>query len=170
MTDKTIQLATHEVVGLFDTRQRFDAAVAALLKAHFERSELSVLSSHESIDAAGSPGKPWREALIALTGELKYEVPMVASGAVLLAGGPMAATIAGLVGAAVSGVALKEALDEVTSTPNTEDFARSVAAGSVILWVRVDDAERETTAKAILLEAGATNVHVHETRHDTTEN
>ncbi|MDP7547632.1 MAG: hypothetical protein QGF20_10100, partial [Alphaproteobacteria bacterium] len=39
-------------------------------------------------------------------------------------------------GAAVGGIAVKEILDEVTSTPHTEDFARSLEAGSVILWVR----------------------------------
>ena len=41
-----------EVVALFETRAAFDAAVEALLAAGFRRSDLSVLSSHESIEAA----------------------------------------------------------------------------------------------------------------------
>ncbi len=150
-----------EVVGILSTREDFEAAVAALNEAGFERADLSVLSSHESIDVAGRPGKPWRDALIALVGELKYEGPLVASGLILLAGGPTAASIAAIIGAAVSGVALKEVLDEVTSAPDTEDFARSLEAGSVILWVRVDGDEREGTATRILKGHGGRNVHVH---------
>ena len=152
---------SREVVGLFAGRQSFEAAIEALTAAGFERADLSVLGSHESIDAAGTPGKPWRDVLTALVGELKYEVPMVASGAVLLAGGPMAAIIAGLVAATVGGIAAKEIVDEVTSSPHTEDFARSLEAGGLILWVRVANGDRERVATRILTDHGATNVHTH---------
>jgi hypothetical protein len=150
------------VVGLLADRKDFESAVEALTAAGFERADLSVLGSHESIDAAGRPGKPWRDVLTALVGEIKYEVPLVASGAVFLAGGPMSATIAGLVAAAVGGIAAKEIIDEVTSSPHTEDFARSLEAGGLILWVRADDGERESAATRILTDHGGTNVHTHE--------
>ena len=150
-----------ETVGLFADRESFEAAVEALKGAGFERTDLSVLGSHESIDAAGKPGKPWKDILTALVGELKYEGPLVASGAILLVGGTVSATIAGIIGAAVGGIAVKEILDEVTSTPHTEDFARSLEAGSVILWVRTPEAEREGAATAILEEYGGVNVHTH---------
>ncbi len=154
--------SVREVVGLFADRETFEAAVEALDAAGFGRPDLSVLSSHDSIDAAGRPGKPWKDALIALVGELKYEGPLVASGAIFLAGGAIAATVAGIVAAAVGGVAAKELLDEITSSPNTEDFARSLEAGSVILWVRVSDAARMSAARTILEENGGANVHIHE--------
>ena len=154
------------MVGLFAGRQNFETAVEALTAAGFERADLSVLGSHESIDAAGKPGKPWRDVVTALVGEIKYEVPMVASGAVLLAGGPMAATIAGLVAAAVGGIAAKEIVDEVTSSPHTEDFARSLEAPGLILWVRAVDGDRERTASRILTDCGATNVHTHEGKNN----
>lgn len=150
-----------EVVGLFALQNEFEKCVEALVKGGFARSDLSVLSSHQSIDAAGKPAKAWKDALSALVGELKYEGPLVASGAILLAGGATAVMISGLIGAAVGGVALKELLDEVTSTPNTEEFSRSVAAGSIILWVCVENSERESTASRIMTESGATNVHIH---------
>jgi hypothetical protein len=153
---------TREVIGLFAGRDSLEAAVKALTAAGFERSELSLLSSHQSIDAAGKPGEPWKDVLSALVGELKYEGPLVASGAIFLAGGAVAATIAGLVGAATAGIAAKELLDEITSTPHTEDFARSLEAGSVILWVRAEDETRERTAVSILEENGGANVHTHE--------
>jgi len=149
-----------EVVGVLSSRSDFESAVEALLQANIERSDLSVLSSHESLAVAGNPAKPWKEALTALVGEIKYEGPLVASGAILLAGGATAAMIAGIIGAAVGGVALKEVLEEVSAKPHTEDFARSLEAGSVILWVRVDNSDTETRAMSILKEANAANVHV----------
>ena len=148
-----------EVVGVFADRGSFERAVAALLEVGFERADLSVLASHDSLDAAGRPGRPWREAMLALVGELKYEGPLVASGAIFLAGGPLAASIAAIIGAAVGGVALKDVLGEVTSQPHTEDFARSLAAGSVILWVRVADETGELRACSLLTSSGAGNVH-----------
>lgn len=149
-----------EVVGLFADRESFERAVTALLEGGFDRPDLSVLASHESLDAAGRPAKPWDEALRALVGEIKYEGPLVASGAIFLAGGPLAASIAAVIGAAVGGIALKDVLEEMTATPHTEDFARSLAAGSVILWVRAADAACEHRAREILSGNGAANVHV----------
>lgn len=154
--------AGREVIGLFADRDTFEAAVAALMEAGFDRADLSVLGSHESIDVAGAPGKPWRDVLTALVGEVKYEVPLVASGGIFLAGGTVAAAIAGIIGAAVGGVAIKEVLEEVTAKPHTENFARSLEAGSVILWVRVTDNDRETVAAGILERNGGSNIHVYQ--------
>lgn len=154
-----VQLPT-EVVGVIDTRDQFEAAVKALLAAGFERSELSVLASHDSIEAAGKPATSWRDALLAMVGELKYEGPLVASGAIFLAGGSVAATVAALIGAAVGGVAVRDVLQEVTAKPHTEEFARAVDAGSLILWVAVEDRSRLAEAMSILERNGATNVHV----------
>ena len=157
---KEVAESGSEIVGLFAERGTFDRAVAELLRSGFERADLSVLASHESLEAAGRPGKSWREAMLALVGELKYEGPLVASGAIFLAGGPVAATIAGLIGAAVGGAAMVDLLGEVTAQPHTEDFARSLAAGSVILWVRTPDDAREAKARDILTACGADNVHI----------
>jgi hypothetical protein len=150
-----------EVVGLLNSRETFEKTVEALLKEGFERTDLSVLSSHESIDAAGKPAKPLKDVLSALVGEIKFEGPMVASGAIFLAGGPIGELIGAVVGATVGGVAVKEVLDEVTATPHTEDFARAVDAGSIILWVRAEGTEREAKAKEVLQNQGAENVHIH---------
>lgn len=154
---------TTEAIGVFADRTSFETAISDLTAAGFTRTDLSVLASHESIDAAGKPGTTWRELLIALVGEARYEGPLVASGAVFLAGGPIAAAIAAIIGAAVGGVAVKELLEEVTAKPHTEDFARSLAAGSVILWVRVGTQEQQQTAIRILTDAGGSNVHLHRT-------
>ncbi len=153
-----------ELVGLFDTKDGFDAAVRELRDSGFSRTDLSVLSSHESIDVDGSDGRSWSDVLTALVGEAKYEVPLVASGAIALFGGAATAPVALAVGAGVGAVAIREFIEEVTSTPHTEDFARAINAGSVILWVRVDPDKDDAEAKAtaILKKHSAENIHLHQ--------
>ncbi|MDP2699219.1 hypothetical protein [Thalassospira sp.] len=164
MTTETATRPAPELVGVFDTKDRFDAAIRALLASGFARTDLSVLSSHESIDVAGEDGRSWSDVLTALVGEAKYEVPLVASGAIALFGGVATAPVALAIGAGVGAVALREFIGEVTSTPHTEDFARAVNAGSVILWVRIEPghAPAEANARKILEENGATNIHLHQ--------
>jgi len=149
-----------EVVGLFADRASFEAAVAELREAKFHRADLSVLTSHASLDVAGTPGTNWRDAILALVGDLKYEVPLVASGAVILAGGPIAATLSAIIGAAVGGVAVREVLGEVTSKPHTEEFARAVDAGAIVLWVYGETIGKQQQAAEVMEEAGATNIHL----------
>ena len=153
-----------EVVGTFGDRAHFEAAVGALSRAGFARERLSVLSSHESIAVAeaGAPARSWRDVLVDLVGDPKYEGPLVAAGLIALASGPVGVAIAGLVAAGVGGVAVKELLDEVAALPDGTDFARALAAGSVILWVGVETAAEEAEATRLLTDAGGTNVHVFE--------
>ncbi len=155
-----------EVVGIVRTREQFEAAIARLQQAGFSHSDLSALASHESIDVAGRDAKPWRDVLVALLGDLKYEAPLVTAGLIALAAGPVGATIASAVAAGVGGVAAKELLDEVTAQPHTEDFARALESGNIILWVAVTDAAREAAARDLLTEIGASNIHVNERRAD----
>jgi hypothetical protein len=150
---------TREVVGVLKSRAAFESTVATLANAGIGSGRLSVLSSHESLDAAGGEGKSWRDVLTALVGEVKYEGPLVASGLIVLAGGPTAIAIAGVIGATVGGVALKELLDETAAKPHTEAFERAVEAGSIILWVRAGDEGMENQATEILIAEGAENVH-----------
>ena len=151
-----------EVVGHFAGHMSFERAIAALVAAGFARADLSVLSTHESLDAVEREARSWKDALRAVAGEIKYEAPLVAAGAVILVGGPVAASVAALIAAAVGGAAIKEILDEVTATPHREAYLRALAAGSVILWVRVADAEAERKAIDIMKDNGGLNVHAHE--------
>jgi hypothetical protein len=158
--------ALREVVGTFADRAHFEAAVSALLADGFGRDKLSVLTSHDSLDAADDPAgtkaRKWRDGLVALVGELKFEGPLVAAGLIALAAGPVGAAIAALVAAGVGGAALKELLDEVAAIPDSGDFARALAAGSVILWVSTDDADEEARARHLLQSTGGANIHIFE--------
>ena len=154
--------ALREVVGTFADRGHFESAVSALLESGIHRDRLSVLTSHDSLEVAGGKAQKWRDGLVALVGELKYEGPLVAAGLIALAAGPVGVVIAGLVAAGVGGVALKELLDEVAAIPDSGDFARALAAGSVILWVSVESPTEEATAKALLDKTGGINIHIFE--------
>jgi len=151
-----------EVVGTFADRAHFESAVEALIRAGFERHRLSVLASHDSLEVASAGQRSWRDGLVALVGELKYEGPLVAAGLIAIAAGPVGAAIAGLIAAGVGGAAIKEVLDEVASLPDSADFARALAAGSVILWVGIETAQEEESATSLLKAAGGANVHVFE--------
>jgi hypothetical protein len=58
-------------------------------------------------------------------------------------------------------VALRELLDDIKATPHTEAFARALEAGAVLLWVRAETADRQTSASNILSRHGAGDVHLH---------
>jgi hypothetical protein len=151
-----------EAVASFPDRDHFHRAVSNLLAAGFETSDLSVLASHDSLAAAGEPGEPAPKAVPAgLSDEIKYIAPLTVAGIILLSGGPIAATVAALVGAGLGGAALKELFDDYTAPRHCQDFAAALHAGAALLWARCEDAERELTATRVLEEAGGRHVHIH---------
>ncbi|HLY45847.1 MAG TPA: hypothetical protein VKQ73_09740 [Stellaceae bacterium] len=148
-----------EAVASFPDREHFRGAVSALLAAGFEPADLSVLASHAPLGAA----EETRGDLVpaGLSGELKYIAPLTVAGIIVISGGPIAATLAALVGAGLGGAALKELFDDYTATPHREDFAAALQAGAALLWVRCGDPEIELRALRILEEAGGRHVHIH---------
>src|SRR5579875_3507398 len=139
--------SVREAVASFPDRAHFRRAVSALLAAGFAPSALSVLATHEALDAVEAPGG-------AAAG-------MVPAGLSLLSGGPIAATVAALVGAGLGAAALKEIFGSYTAPRHRENFEAALKAGAALLWVRVDDPERERIATRILTQSGGQNVHVH---------
>jgi hypothetical protein len=151
-----------EAVASFPDREHFRGAVAGLLAAGFDRGDLSVLASHDSLavadEAAGTPKEILRAGL---SDEIKYIAPLTVAGIIVLSGGPIAAILAALVGAGLGGAALKDLLDDYTAPRHSEDFAAALKAGAALLWVRCGDPDRELVATRILEEAGGRHVHVH---------
>lgn len=161
LTRESGRVEIREIVGVFADRERFEGAIEALAKSGFRHSDLSVLSSHDPIEALDPPGKTVREILLPFLDEMRYDAPLVAAGLIALAGGPTAALVAGLLAAGVGGVAAKKILGEIVAAPHTENFQRALDAGSLILWVAVEDVGKETLAREILARFGAENVHDH---------
>lgn len=157
----TNQNAAPEVVGRFADRESFKAAVEDLRAAGFARSDLSVLDTRESLSASESAGDAWAQTLAGLIGEVKYLGPLTAAGLIMIASGPVGAAVSGLVAAGITGLALRELLDDIQATPHTEAFARALEYGAVLLWVRAADDERQTIARDLLVTHGAADVHLH---------
>jgi hypothetical protein len=150
-----------EAVGSFPDREHFRKAVAALLAADFDRSDLSVLASHDSLAVAEDVGTPKEILRAGLSDEIKYIAPLTVAGIIVLSAGPIAAAIAALVGAGLGGAALKDFFDDYTAPRHSEDFAAALQVGAALLWVRCGDPDRELTATRILEQAGGHHVHVH---------
>src|SRR5256885_17188631 len=85
-----------EAVGSFPGREHFRNAVAALLAAGFERSDLSVLASHDSLAVAEDAGTSKGVLAAGLTEEIKYVAPLTVAGIIVLSGGPIAIAVAAL--------------------------------------------------------------------------
>lgn len=151
-----------EVVGRFSGKEPFTAAVEELLAQGFPASDLSVLDTHESLSASGTPGEAWQEWLSGLVGEVNYVGPIAAAGMIALATGPVGAAISAAVAAGLTGAAAVDLLATVRATAHTESFARALEAGAVLLWVRAEDSDRQDRAAEILRRHGAADVHVHE--------
>ena len=150
-----------EVVGRFASQESFKSAVDSLLAKGFERTDLSVLASHESLGAAGGTDEAWKDTLAGLVGEIKYIGPITAAGLILLASGPVGIAVSGAIAAGLSGMALYELLDDVKATPHAREFAKALEKGAALLWVRANTAERQTAASDILRGCGAADVHTH---------
>jgi hypothetical protein len=150
-----------EAVGSFPDREHFRKAVAGLLAAGFERADLSVLASHDSLAVAEGVDSPKEILRAGLSDEIKYIAPLTVAGIIVLSAGPLAAAIAALVGAGLGGAALKDFFDDYTAPRHSEDFTAALKAGAALLWVRCGDPDRELTATRILEEAGGRHVHVH---------
>lgn len=148
-----------EAVASFPDRDHFRAAVSALLAAGFDRTELSVLASHQPLAAADED--PGELVAAGLSDEIKYIAPLTVAGIVLISGGPIAATVAALVGAGLGGAALKELFDDYAAAPHRAEFEAALKAGAALLWVRCPDPQIELRALRILEEAGGRHVHIH---------
>jgi hypothetical protein len=143
-----------EAVAAFPDRAHCDRVANELIAAGFSSRDLSVIVSHRShtmtdIIPAG------------LSDEIKYIGPLTVAGVIVVSGGPIAATVAALVGAGLGGAALKEIFDRYIAMPHRNNFTAALKAGEALLWVRCNDSEIELRAVRILEEAGGRHVHVH---------
>jgi hypothetical protein len=153
---------TIEVVGWFEDRAHFRAAVRGLMNAGFGRTDLSVLDSHESLSASESPREVLAETMSGLVREVNYIGPITAAGLIAVAMGPVGALVSGAIGAGLTGYAVADVLRELRATPHTEAFARAAENGAILLWVRAEDQASQDRAIEILRENGGQEIHTHE--------
>ena len=151
---------TREIVAVYHDRAQFEAAVNALIAAGFDRTDLSVLASHDSLEVAGDIAgyhhEAGKELVSALGQQLSWLEPVTIAGTLFSAAGPIGAAVAALIAATAGAVTLRPLLDEVTENAHAGSFEDAVRAGHILLWVRTATAEKVTSAEDILSKTGGT--------------
>ncbi|GAB4071408.1 hypothetical protein KHC28_03600 [Ancylobacter sonchi] len=174
--------ARKEAVGLFGSAQDLERAVKDLETAGFDRSELSILASEETVRRR--LGRDWLA-----TGELAdpFAVPRAsheeseslaeARGGIVAAAAHVPATIGGVITAASGGVTLAIVavalascgvggavglwLARLFGREHSAAMTGHLRDGGLLLWVYARDTTHEARALGILRAAGATAVYLH---------
>ncbi len=151
---------TREIVAVYRDRAHFEAAVNALIGAGFDRTDLSVLASHDSLEVAGDIAGYHREdgneLVSALGQQLSWLEPVTIAGTIFSAAGPIGAAVAALIAATAGAVTLRPLLDEVTENAHAGSFEDAVRTGHILLWVRTAKTEQVVSAEDILSNTGGT--------------
>jgi hypothetical protein len=162
MTETLPAEATREMVAQFKDPAGFENAVAALLKAGFDRTDLSMLGTHDSLEVAGDIAGYRRDPAGSIKAGLADEAGLVGSialaGVLLLAAGPAGAAGAAAAAAAAGVLALRPFFAQLPEAAHVEGFARAIEQGRVLLWVRTANARDVERAEAVLSAAGGTDV------------
>jgi len=153
---------TRELVAQFKDAESFAAAVEALLAAGFERTDLSMLGTHDSLEVAGElagyqrdPGESIRAGYASQTSLLGS---IALAGVLLLTAGPIGAAGAAIAAAAAGVLALRPFLSQLTESAHAEGFAQAIESGHILLWVRTRNPEEVARAGTALAETGGTNL------------
>jgi hypothetical protein len=181
------RVKVREVAGVFDTREALEEAVEALLFAGIDRADIDVMAGLETVqkklggiyvpaeDLADRPEAPRRAfiaryelngALAGIAGLLTYVGATAAAFAVVASGGALALAVA----AAALGGAATGALGLLTARAVGEREAKELldqlAAGGIVLWVRVRSPDKEEQVQQIMSVHGARALRVHEIELD----
>lgn len=171
-----------EAVGVFHDEKTLQDAADELMISGFDRSFLSILAGHRTIektlghryervaDLEDEPGLPRlayigpdsrTEAMGAISGGLAYVGAIAAAGSVVASGGAIASVI--LAAAAVGGAGglIGAALARFIGRHHARYLEDHIDHGGILLWVRTMDEAHEKRAVEILTRHSADDVHVH---------
>lgn len=171
-----------EVVGVFSDAETLQEAIDELMSSGFDRAEISLLASEETVDEKlGHKYKKVTEleddatvprtyyvslesigdAEGAVIGGLVYVGAGAAISAIFASGGTLAAAIAG--GAMAGGTwgLIGAALANLIGEHHAMYLQEQLKHGGLLLWVRTWDAEHEKKAKEILSKHSGRDVHAH---------
>lgn len=173
-----------EVAGVFRSPGQLEEATADVLRAGFDRADLSVMSDIEEVarkigaaglpatELAGLPATPRRplirpEDVVLAAGCAVGMAAFLGAGASALAvissGGSLAhGALAALVGGTASGGLAAYLAHRFVKRERKREMRALVEAGGIVLWVRVRSREDERRALAILRRHGAAAARVHE--------
>ncbi|WP_363351795.1 hypothetical protein [Methylocystis echinoides] len=171
-----------EVVGVFTNADTLQEAIDELMSSGFDRAEISLLASEETVDQKlGHKYKKVAEledddnvprteyvslesigaAEGAVIGTLVYVGAGVAISAIFASGGALASVIAGATLAGGAGGLIGAALARLIGEHHAKYLQEQLQHGGLLLWVRTWDAEREKKATEILKRHSGRDVHAH---------
>lgn len=171
-----------EVVGVFHTAEKFEAAIEELLRSGFDRAQLGLLASERAVEKklkhryrrvtelADDPSAPRisyvstaavGDAEGALIGGLTYVGATAAIGAVVMSGGTLAATLIAATLAGGAGTMLGSILARLVGRHHAEYLNDHLERGGLLLWVRAWNAADEALAITYLKKHGGTDIHSH---------
>ena len=179
MTDAPIR----EAVGVFHDEKSLQAAADDLMISGFDRSFLSILAAHHTIESKlghvyervteleddadvprlayiGSDSRTEAKGL--LSGGLAYVGAVAAVGAIVASGGTMAVAIVGAAAAGGAGGLVGVALSTFLERHHAHYLEEHLNRGGILLWVRTEDAQHEHRAIEILERHSAEDVHIHD--------
>lgn len=170
-----------EVVGLFRSPDRLEAAISALSTAGWDRAEMSLVAQKHVLQpegglpetsetAADDPNvergavmsdtdvRQGRTLATALGGVL---AAFAASGAVVMSGGTALAALVGAAAAGGGAAAAVNALGQWAGEHRAAHLDDQLRQGGILLWVMLRNPGQEKLARDILTQHGATAVHTH---------
>jgi hypothetical protein len=169
---------------VFRSRESLEAAVDALLRAGFDRADVDLMAGIDAVreklgtayvpaeqlaDVPDAPREAFvarRELTLALTGAagiLTFIGATAAAFGVVASGGALALAVAAAAagGAATAGGA-GALIARFLGREQAKELQAQMAAGGLVLWVRVRAPEQEEKAQRILKDHDAEAVRVHE--------
>ena len=171
-----------EAVGIFHDAADFQAAIDDLLSSGFDRAELSLFASEHAVEEklghsyrraaalADDPAVP-RIAYVsteaigdaegALIGGLLFVGATLATGAVVVSGGTLAAAIAAAALAGGTGGLIGSVLATRVGHHHARYLHEQLERGGLLLWVRTATLPDEQRALDILRRHAADCVHLH---------
>lgn len=171
-----------EAVGVFHDEQTLQAAADELMISGFDRSLLSILAGHRTIektlghryervaeleDESGLPRLAYigpdsrTEAKGAISGGLAYVGAAAAAGSVVASGGAIATVILAAAAVGGAGGVIGAVLARFIERHHAQYLEDHIDHGGILLWVRTLDEEHEKRAVEILTRHSADDVHVH---------
>ena len=172
-----------EAVGVFHSEKDFQSAVDDLLTHGFDRSDLSLLAGRKTVseklgqvytqvsELEDDPQAPRAlfverdsvvEAKAGAIGGLAYVGAMAAVGGIVASGGALGWAIVGALVFGSGGGALGAWLSRRIGKERALSVEDQLAKGGLLLWVRVRNADRETSAVDIMKRNSGDDVHVHD--------
>lgn len=179
---KTMVIEIPEAVGVFESFEDLQAAFYDLRMVGFSRYDISVLARKDVLE--GKLGKGyWRAADLednpdapraafvseeaigelegAIAGGALFLGSYLAMTAMLTAASTIAASIAAVAVGGAPALVIGALLARRVGKRHKDYYAKQIARGGILLWVRVRDTRHEDMAVKIMKEHSGRDVHVH---------